>query len=233
MPEHPHNAAALHICAVGRRTLTLLLCVSYMTLCSGGLGLSSAAVRQSVGNFAIIRGDKLCSSASETLRELEDPLIAGRSKVGEIYSVCAIFTNEQQRLSLNLAGGLDGGGKSAVGCLIANDDGMRFETVADEAMSCKIRAWALKSGEGVEEEQPMPAVCRLRGGKVPNWNKMTNQERWESVGFSLQPDLGPEDNIEVPMEIKLGDAAEYGDNGACAKLLAVRVPSALEYLDVS
>lgn len=233
MPENLHNVAAMHISAVGRRTLTLLLFVSYLMLCSGGLGLSSVAVRHSIGNFAIIRVDMLCSSGSETLQELEDPLNAGRSKVGEIYSSCKIYAKEQQRQSLNHAGGLDGGTKSALGSQIANDDGMRFETVADRAMGRKIRAWASKSGEGEEEEQPMSAVFRLRGGKVPNWNKMTNQERWESVGFSLQPDLGPEDNIEVPMEIKLGDAAEYGDNGACAKLLAVRVPSALEDLDVS
>lgn len=34
-------------------------------------------------------------------------------------------------------------------------------------------------------------VTRLRGGYI------SNAERWESVGFDLRPDLGPNDNINV------------------------------------
>ena len=59
---------------------------------------------------------------------------------------------------------------------------------------------------------------RLNGG----CRAVSIRDRWESAGFSLQPDFGPEAHPDVPLEHKLGDAAEYGDHNALTRLIQVR-----------
>ena len=66
----------------------------------------------------------------------------------------------------------------------------------------------------------------LRGGAHENekmpWDRPPVKpviQRWEEAGVSLQPDFGPDANLDVPMEQKLGDAAEFGDLDAIQALL--------------
>ena len=62
-------------------------------------------------------------------------------------------------------------------------------------------------------------VMHLSGG---SGRAISNRERWESAGFSLQPDFGPEAHPDIPLEHRLGDAAEYGDTDALRRLIQVR-----------
>ncbi len=62
-------------------------------------------------------------------------------------------------------------------------------------------------------------AMHLNGG---SGRAISNRERWESAGFSLQPDFGPEAHPDVPLEHRLGDAAEYGDIDALRRLIQVR-----------
>jgi len=57
---------------------------------------------------------------------------------------------------------------------------------------------------------------RLRGGFK------SNTERWLECGYNLQPDFRSTANQEVPLNTKLGDAAECGDAVAITELLQVR-----------
>ena len=62
-------------------------------------------------------------------------------------------------------------------------------------------------------------IIRLKGGS----RGASVRERWESAGFSLQPDFGPEAHPDVPLEHRLGDAAEYGDLDALRRLIQVDI----------
>ena len=62
-------------------------------------------------------------------------------------------------------------------------------------------------------------AMHLNGG---SGRAISNRERWESAGFSLQPDFGPEAHPDIPLEHRLGDAAEYGDIDALRRLIQVR-----------
>jgi hypothetical protein len=63
----------------------------------------------------------------------------------------------------------------------------------------------------------IPKVLRLNGG----CRGVSVRERWESAGFNLQPDFGPEAHPDVPLEHRLGDAAEFGDTDALRRLIQV------------
>lgn len=67
---------------------------------------------------------------------------------------------------------------------------------------------------GLEEEEE-PTKPKFPGDRT--WKP--NAERWAEAGVSLQPDFGPDANLDVPVEHKLGDAAEHGDVEAIQKLL--------------
>lgn len=59
-------------------------------------------------------------------------------------------------------------------------------------------------------------AMRLRGGFK------SNTDRWRECGYNLQPDFRSTANQEVPLNTKLGDAAECGDPDAIKELLQVR-----------
>lgn len=56
-------------------------------------------------------------------------------------------------------------------------------------------------------------AMRLRGGFK------SNTDRWRECGYNLQPDFRSTANQEVPLNTKLGDAAECGDPDAIKELL--------------
>jgi hypothetical protein len=62
-------------------------------------------------------------------------------------------------------------------------------------------------------------ALRLRGGYK------SNVERWRSCGYNLNPDLRPSANQQVPINTKLGDAAELGEVVAVKELLEVTNPA--------
>ena len=94
----------------------------------------------------------------------------------------------------------------------------------------------LATGPGRPAAQSVPVSCgigplrpltvmalRLRGGmpEMFPWERpyKSNAERWAEAGVSLQPDFGPDVNLDVPLEKKIGDAAECGDVDAVVRLV--------------
>jgi hypothetical protein len=64
-------------------------------------------------------------------------------------------------------------------------------------------------------------AMQLRGGFK------SNTDRWLECGYNLQPDFRSTANQEVPLNTKLGDAAECGDPVAIKELLQVRAEKIL------
>uniref|UniRef100_A0A7S4PFA9 Uncharacterized protein n=1 Tax=Guillardia theta TaxID=55529 RepID=A0A7S4PFA9_GUITH len=91
-----------------------------------------------------------------------------------------------------------------------------METVTVSSRAVKVSTWTEKGNVG--ERKGLGRGERLRGGSQGLYQP-SNAERWIQAGYDLTPDLSPENFQEVPLDVKLGDAAEYGDAEAVKKLL--------------
>ena len=92
----------------------------------------------------------------------------------------------------------------------------QMETMTVSSRAVKVSTWTEKGRVG--ERKGLGRGERLRGGSQGLYQP-SNAERWIQAGYDLTPDLSPENFQEVPLDVKLGDAAEFGDAEAVRKLL--------------